>query len=150
MRLLILLASLTLGPALAAPPEAPAQPKAPENSSPLDGVWRLTHASAHGQEVPPARFTGVTRRFQNGSLVLMKDGKDYFHAQYQTRDDRDPKQIDIQFLDGPNAGRTLHGIYEINGDVLRLCTGKNNAPAPLRFESTLESATILDTFQRQK
>ncbi len=37
--------------------------------------------------------------------------------------DANPAQIDIEFVEGPEAGHWSYGIYQLDGDDLLLCLG---------------------------
>src|SRR5205085_10009869 len=44
-----------------------------------------------------------------------------------------PSRIDIEFVEGPEAGNTAYGIYELDGDRMSLCLGLVGASRPAVF-----------------
>jgi uncharacterized protein (TIGR03067 family) len=61
-----------------------------------------------------------------------------------------PKELDITGTDGPNKGKTILAIYELDGDTLRICydlTGKNR---PTEFKTKEGTQLFLVTYKREK
>ena len=61
-----------------------------------------------------------------------------------------PKELDITGTDGPNKGKTILAIYELDGDTLRICydlTGKNR---PTEFKTKEGTLLFLVTYKREK
>ena len=46
-----------------------------------------------------------------------------------------PSQIDLIFLDGPNKGKTVKGIYQLKGDAFKLCLELPGGDRPGGFAS---------------
>ena len=56
-----------------------------------------------------------------------------------------PQSIDIF-----NRKKTDTGIYELDGDTLKICTSKDQAARPKKFESTKENKATLIELKRVK
>ena len=61
-----------------------------------------------------------------------------------------PKTIDIVGTEGPNKGKTILGIYELNGDTLRVCYDLSGKGRPAEFKTTNEPLHLLLVYQRAK
>ena len=61
-----------------------------------------------------------------------------------------PKAMDITGTDGPNKGKTLLAIYELDGDRLKICYDLSGKNRPTAFQTTNGSLLFLVTYQRQK
>src|SRR5258708_37617728 len=59
-----------------------------------------------------------------------------------------PAGIDIEFVEGPEAGRWSYGIYRFDGADLILCLGLTGAPRPTRFATTSGSGHALERLRR--
>ena len=59
-----------------------------------------------------------------------------------------PKAIDIKVVEGEDAGRTWKGIYEVIGDVHKVCFAAGGKDRPTRFASEPGSGHILWVFAR--
>jgi uncharacterized protein (TIGR03067 family) len=57
--------------------------------------------------------------------------------------------IDFTPEDGPAKGKTLQGIYKIEGDVLTLCFTGAGGARPKEFKSD-DRNTVLATYERKK
>lgn len=61
-----------------------------------------------------------------------------------------PKTIDLTFTDGPLKGEKLNGIYDIDGDTLKLCMGRADAKRPTEFKAPKGSDAVMQTLKRAK
>jgi uncharacterized protein (TIGR03067 family) len=59
-----------------------------------------------------------------------------------------PRQIDIEFVEGPEAGNWSYGIYELDGNSLTLCLGLTGAARPTTFATTAGSGHALERLRR--
>lgn len=119
----------------------------------LVGVWKLTKATYRGKDKSPPSSTVITHTFVEGQAVLVKvNGELERHRRYKVDVTTKPKRIEIESMDGPQAGTTRHGIYEVTGNTLKICTVTAGSPVPERFESSDDPKTkaALDIFERSK
>jgi len=61
-----------------------------------------------------------------------------------------PKTMDIIGTEGPNKGKTLLAIYELNGDNLRVCYDLTGKVRPTEFKTRKGEALFLATYKRAK
>ena len=61
-----------------------------------------------------------------------------------------PKTMDIIGADGPNKGKTFLAIYELNGDMLRVCYDLTGKVRPTEFKTRKGEALFLATYKRAK
>lgn len=59
-----------------------------------------------------------------------------------------PNQIDIDFVEGPEAGNRSLGIYELHGDHLKLCLGLTGVARPIEYKTSPGSGHALENFKR--
>ncbi|HTB81288.1 MAG TPA: TIGR03067 domain-containing protein [Opitutaceae bacterium] len=119
----------------------------PRNTG-LVGVWLLTRAVAHGEEIDPSRLSKVTHTFDDQFFVIRVGEKEVLRARYSIDATASPKKIDVEYLNGPYSGTVLHGIYEVSADELKICIAHDGSAAPARFESPMGSKTTLDFYER--
>lgn len=61
-----------------------------------------------------------------------------------------PKQIDAVRSKGPDAGKSLKGIYELDDDTFKVCFAPVGKDRPADFETKEGDGRRLMTFKRQK
>jgi uncharacterized protein (TIGR03067 family) len=59
-----------------------------------------------------------------------------------------PGTIDIVYESGENKRRTSLGIYELDGNTLRVCVGEPGDPRPIEFNGG--GTRTLEVFKREK
>jgi len=60
----------------------------------------------------------------------------------------DPHRIDIECVEGPEAGNWSYGIYRLEGDDLTICLGVTGARRPERFATSPGSGHALERLHR--
>jgi hypothetical protein len=83
-------------------------------------------------------------------LTVDDGGKEVaFQGHFKLDPSRKPKEIDVTELDGERKGKTTSGLYEIDGDTLRLChPGLPGGDRPSVLESKEGSTDYLWTLKR--
>jgi uncharacterized protein (TIGR03067 family) len=121
-------------------------------SEKLVGAWVFTRSVERGEEwpaKPPYRLRRVfdERFFVNEDLLSPESVPS--RARYSVDDSSNPKQIDFEYLEGPRKGAVYHGIYEVSGNVLKICTSFDGVVRPSSFESAKGSDITVDFCERQ-
>jgi RNA polymerase sigma factor (sigma-70 family) len=120
----------------------------------IQGTWTYVSCLVGGKSVwnadaPPKSitFAGDRARFvmQNG------DGKEVvFHARFQLRPSRTPREIDLTDLDVKEKGKTTECLYELSPDTLKLChADRPDEGRPRTLESRAGSTHWVWTLRRQ-
>jgi uncharacterized protein (TIGR03067 family) len=115
----------------------------------LQGEWAATSGEINGKPAP-AEEVKATRFTFKGDALLMRHAKDNGkpdEGTYKVDPKQSPKQLDIT-----SKNKTLHGIYEIKGDELKVCfeTGEKPENRPTKFATSAEKEEVLIVFKRQK
>ena len=61
-----------------------------------------------------------------------------------------PKTMDISGTEGPNKGKTILAIYELDGDKLTICYSLEPGARPAEFKSAGDSKRVLAKYERKK
>jgi uncharacterized protein (TIGR03067 family) len=112
---------------------APAQAvvERPSGEGELVGEWRLVSAWQSGHPIDP-RLLKSARRITTATHTTTYFGQQvYLNAAYTTDPTRSPKTIDLVAQD-----KTQLGIYELQGDTLRICFASSGHPRPTDYETT--------------
>jgi uncharacterized protein (TIGR03067 family) len=114
----------------------------------LQGTWTATKAERDGKaadDVVGHRLSFTSNRFQ----IISKDGKSLYAGTVRYPS-ANPWAIDFEHTERALKGKTLKGIYVLDGDTLTIC---DNAPnldegRPISFETKSGSGYEVITFKR--
>ena len=115
----------------------------------LEGTWKAVAAELAG-----TKLAGLV---QQTTLLTIADGK--YSVQVDKSIDKGtlkidsaakPKTMDIVGTDGPNKGKTMLAIYEVQKDALRICYDLQGKNRPTEFTTSKENPYLLIVYHRAK
>jgi uncharacterized protein (TIGR03067 family) len=118
-----------------------------DDAKKLEGTWTATLWKRGGGEVGKDKVAT--------ELVLTKDGYAFpkginrISMKGAVKLDAAKGTIDFTPEDGPAKGKTLLGIYKVEGDTLTLCFTSAGMERPKEFKSG-DRNTVLATYERKK
>ena len=115
----------------------------------FEGAWRFTSLEIEGTSLPENVFKS-SRLILEGQHFTVKEDTGTIKGTYKVNLTKKPKQIDVTFADGPDKGKVLHGIYELDGDTYRVCIGLPGKSRPTAFESKPGTGHVLEVLTREK
>ena len=62
---------------------------------------------------------------------------------------KSPPEMDIVGSKGPNQGKKIPAIYELNGTTLKICYDLSGKSRPKEFKTTPDSQLFLVEYKRQ-
>jgi uncharacterized protein (TIGR03067 family) len=113
----------------------------------IEGTWTATSWKRGPGEIGPDRV--------NTELKLTKDAYEFpkginrVSQKGSVKIDAAKGTIDFTPGDGPAKGKTLVGIYKVEGDKLTLCFTGAGGERPKEFKSD-DRNTVLATYERKK
>jgi uncharacterized protein (TIGR03067 family) len=114
---------------------------AAEDQKNLQGKWNVESFDFNGQ--PVEALKGAVREFTDDKYTLTPVSGDVFTGIVKLDPGKTPKQIDLELND-----RTLKGIYEIDGDTLKLSYRLEGDERPTEFVSKPDSGVVLVVHKR--
>jgi uncharacterized protein (TIGR03067 family) len=123
----------------------------PKEDEKLKGTWLLTGLEIDGKAISQEELKkNNIVMFGAGKITTREEGKpdDKVETQYKVDPTKKPKTIDIA-PETPERGVIL-GIYEIEGDVLKICVGRPGKERPIKFETKSDSGHALTVLKRMK
>jgi uncharacterized protein (TIGR03067 family) len=105
----------------------------------LQGEWLIVSAESNGEPPPPGMLDGAKFAFSGDKLTLL--GKE---GTFELDASKNPRQIDLV------RGKTRQiGIYELDGDDLKLCVGPSD-DRPKEFKTKARTDHSLFVLKRKK
>ena len=98
----------------------------------LTGTWKVDAATFNGNDAT-ATFKTAVLTIEEGKYKLAFAGTDAGTLKIDPA--KKPKAMTIMGTEGPNKGKTIPAIYEIDGDTLKICYALGGAKeAPTEFK----------------
>lgn len=111
------------------------------------GTWKLVSCVANGES-------------QTGNVQWIVDGDQYSirvdgqsrHGTFSFKLDPSQKRIDVHHHDTPEGtyGGKLKGIYEIDGESMKVCYDLKGERYPTSFDAGRDSRQVVYQFQRER
>jgi uncharacterized protein (TIGR03067 family) len=124
----------------------PDEPKADKVSAALLGRWEVVKAGT-----PKPLPSGGHWVFEEKTVEMHRSDVSDGIAKYSVNAADKPNSIDLVLDDGPAKGKTLKGIFEIDGKKLRICYVAPNATDPekvARPRDFMTDGTVVFVFKR--
>ncbi len=116
----------------------------------LQGTWVLAAMESDGEAVPAESFKGWNSEYKGNKLTLRAGETVRRRGIITLEPSRKPKAINTWDQDGPFADQTVPGIYELDGDVLRLCFARPGEDRPKEFSTKGGKAFLYCVYKRSK
>ncbi len=137
------------------PPPKPATPAvdpkpAQADLDKLQGFWDCKSWVYDGNR-PEHNGQDFESIYDGNQITLKRKGREYRHGIVTLNPNRSPKAVNTWDLDGPFADRTNRGIYEIDGDKLKVCFALDpNGDRPTEFSSEPGSKRLYLIYERRR
>lgn len=115
----------------------------------IKGTWIVVLAERDGKDVTDKE---VRLTFDAaGKAVVKKGDKLLFEGTIKIDPTKKPKTLDAtQTSEGDNKGKTIPGIYVLEGDTLKVCSTAPGKDRPTEFSSKAGSGHFLREYKREK
>jgi uncharacterized protein (TIGR03067 family) len=113
----------------------------------LEGHWTFASVEVDAAAMPVAMMSN-SRMLIDGDRFRMESPEAIYEGIFTIDVEADPHRIDIEFVEGPEAGKWSYGIYTLDGDDLTICLGVTGARRPERFTTSPGSGHALECLHR--
>ena len=114
----------------------------------LEGEWRFERLEVDGH-VTPASMIAHTRLLIDGDAFRTESPEANYDGVFTIDADETPSRIDIEFVEGPEAGTVSYGLFELDGDHLTLCLSvRAGGERPTAFAAKTGSGHVLERLRR--
>ena len=119
----------------------------PLPDSTIEGIWQLVRAELDGEAAHELVTSHTVLELAAGSYSVRYDGVVADRGSFKLGGNPAQKTILLRGVDGPNAGRTIPGIFQLVGDRLRICYGLSGH-APTEFATAKGQRRYLAVYRR--
>ena len=117
----------------------------------LQGTWKVTASASKGENVPADDLKDLFLIFRADAIHIREGGKTMENFTFLLDPTKKIKEIDLTLRVGPQKGRVDRGIYQLDGDTLKICIQTNkDADRPREFVSRPNTELWLIVLQRTK
>ena len=115
----------------------------------LEGVWQITSGKQDGKSIDSIKRDKVT--VSRDDFTVHHDGKVEFTVTIKLDPNKKPITVDLRITSEKHKGKTALGIYELNGDDLKLCiSGAGATSRPTDFSANPGSDFLTMVLKREK
>jgi uncharacterized protein (TIGR03067 family) len=115
----------------------------------FEGTWRIVSLEIDGGKVSD-EVIKEAKLIVKGKEFTMKEKIAVYKGVFTIDPDKKPKTIDMKFTEGPEKGNTALGVYELDGDDLKLCLTITAKERPTEFAAKAKSGLGLEVLKREK
>jgi len=113
----------------------------------LEGTWEFNALEVDGRPMAPAMLAG-SRILIDGDRFRSETPGATYEGVFNIDVEANPHGIDIEFVEGPEAGNTNFGIFRLKGDELVICLDMNGKGRPSVFRAAPASGHALEILCR--
>lgn len=130
--------------------DSPPRQAARDDLKKLQGGWVCVAMEREGDEVPADNFKGSTALYEDDRVTLYRDGEVFRRGIVTLDPTSSPKKVNTWDLGGPYEDKTVPGIYEVDGDTLKICFSRPGADRPAEFTTKKAPGFLYCTYKRKK
>jgi uncharacterized protein (TIGR03067 family) len=117
----------------------------------LEGTWVIASMERNREQAPKEALKGI-RLIIKGDEFTIKDGNMTLKGTFKVDPAQKPKVLDATATEDGKKETTV-GIYEFDGDMLKVCYTPEGGERPKEFSTkagTNEHPIMLDVYKREK
>jgi uncharacterized protein (TIGR03067 family) len=115
----------------------------------IQGAWLPATAEFGGKMFPDEVRNSIKLVIKDGTYTVTT-GPNVDKGTIKLNPSAKPKALDIAGTDGPNKGKTILAVYELDGDTLRICYDLSGKGRPTEFKTKEGTQLFLVTYKREK
>jgi uncharacterized protein (TIGR03067 family) len=113
----------------------------------MEGTWSFRSLEVDGNALPASILTGSSLLI-DGDRFRMESPEATYEGIFTIDVEQTPHRIDIDFVEGPEAGNRCEGLFELDGDRFTICLGLSGSSRPNGFATAPGSGHALEVLVR--
>jgi uncharacterized protein (TIGR03067 family) len=113
----------------------------------LEGTWSFASLEIDGHSMPPGMLS-ASHILIDGDRFRTESPEAIYEGTFNINVEAQPHEIDIEFIEGPEAGNSNFGIFRLEGDQLEFCLDLNAKPRPTAFRTSSGSGHAYEKLTR--
>jgi uncharacterized protein (TIGR03067 family) len=115
----------------------------------LEGTWSLVSVEIEGRALPMENLKQA-RLTVKGERYSFRLGDTRLEIIFKMESRKTPREIDLKVVEGPEKGKTFHGIYTLENGRYRICRSiRPHEPRPTAFATSPESGLMMVVWKRE-
>ena len=115
----------------------------------MEGTWEFVSAELGGQKLPDEVLKTLTLVLKEEKYTVKSPGPDDTGT-VRLDPTKQPKELDVMGMEGPNKGKSFPAIYELDGDSLKVCYDLAGKKRPTEFKSAPGTQQFLAVYKRKR
>ncbi|MFO0876278.1 MAG: TIGR03067 domain-containing protein [Gemmataceae bacterium] len=120
-----------------------------KDSDAIQGTWLASAAELAGKSFPEEVRKSIKLTLKDGKYTVAV-GKNLDQGTVKLDSSAKPRTLDITGTEGPNKGKTIQAIYELDGDTLKICYDLSGKGRPAEFKTAEGTKLFRVTYKREK
>lgn len=116
----------------------------------MQGEWVMESMIFDGQPVPDDDAQSRFRSVKGDQYAVTRFDKPSGKGTFSIDATQKPKTIDLTPVTPKGKGPTIKGIYEFDGEKIRMCYGRPGTDRPKEFKSVEDSMISITVWEREK
>jgi uncharacterized protein (TIGR03067 family) len=116
----------------------------------MQGQWTMVSGERDGQAIPDEFVQSLKRTIKGDRFSVKREDETLTAGTFKLDASKTPKTIDLKVDEGQAAGQSMHGIYEFQGDTMKICYAGPGKPRPTEFSAKEGSGQTCATWKRAK
>jgi uncharacterized protein (TIGR03067 family) len=113
----------------------------------MEGTWAYRSLEVDGNTMPLSLLSKSSVLI-DGDRFRVESPEAIYEGIFTIDVEQAPHRIDIDFVEGPEAGNRCQGLFDLDGDRFTICLGLVGAARPERFATTPGSGHALEELMR--
>jgi uncharacterized protein (TIGR03067 family) len=116
----------------------------------FEGTWKWISIEMEKMKIPEDALKDPRMKIVGDKFTVKENADATFGGTFKVDPSKKPKTIDVTFADGKEKGKTMVGIYELEGDTYKVCIDPEGKNRPAEFKIQPGSGHVLELLKREK